>query len=145
MSRFLNVLAVEKIPTDDTLFKVISHPFCYQSDVYGGIISVPIGFKTDFESMPRYVPFLYSILGGIAFEPSAIHDWLYYAGFTTQDMADDVIYEAMGLVGISVLKRKLIYWGLREGGYKAWAGHRRDGNSWRDFPGSYTPNTGTNL
>lgn len=145
MSAFLDTLDVEKVATDDVLFQVVNHPFRYQSDVYGGVISVPVGFRTDFESMPRYIPFLYSLLGGIAWEPSVVHDWLYFAGFTTQEMADKVIYEAMGLVGINSVKRWLIYQGLKIGGYKAWAAHRRDGNSWRDFPGSYTPNTSPNL
>lgn len=98
-----------------------------------GLITVPIGFYTDFESMFRWIPSLYALLGDIAHQPSVVHDWLYYSAITTRKMADDVYFEAMELIGIPAYKRYPIWWGLRVGGWRAWHEHRLLGHSAADF------------
>lgn len=126
MAKFLNNLIVTEV--NDVVFRVAVHPFRYQSDVAQQIITAPIGFYTDFESMIRWIPTLYALLGDVAHEPAVIHDWLYYSALTTREMADNVFLEAMEVFGLSSWKRHMIYWGVRAGGWKAWNDHRNNGH-----------------
>lgn len=124
MSAFLDPLTVTEI--SDSVFAVADHPFRYQSDI-AGLITVPVGFYTDFASVPR-LGFIYAMLGDRAHEPAVIHDWLYYADITTREMADNVLYEAMTVFGISDWQRDLIYEGVRAGGWYVWDEHRNRGD-----------------
>ena len=126
MSKFLDTLSTVEI--DDKIFSISDHDFRYQSDVAKRTFTVPVGFYTDFESMPRWVPMLYALLGDIAHQPAVVHDWLYYAAITDRKMADDVLYEAMELIGVPNYKRHMIWFGLRIGGWAAWNKHRKDGD-----------------
>lgn len=125
MSKFLNHLTVTEI--DDAIFQVSNHPFLYQSALIPETITVPIGFYTDFASVPR-LGLLYSLLGNYAHQPAVIHDWLYYSALTTRKIADEILLEAMRDIGLSALKYWPIYWGVRLGGWHAWTDHRKKGN-----------------
>jgi hypothetical protein len=126
MSEFIDHLVLTEI--DDRIFEVSMLPFRYRSDVAKQIFTVPVGFRTDFSSMPRVLPILYALLGDQEHEPAVIHDWLYYSALVNRKMADDVFFEAMGVKGISRLKQYPLWWGLRIGGWPAWNKHRRDGD-----------------
>lgn len=125
MSRFLDRLTVTEV--DDKIFSVAYRPFRYQSDVAAQLITVPIGFYTDFASVPR-LGLIYSMLGDCAHQPAVIHDWLYYAAITTKEVADLVLLEAMKVIGISAWRRYPIYWGVKFGGFYAWNTHRKEGH-----------------
>lgn len=125
MSAFLDPLVVQEI--DDSVFQVVDHPFRYQSDL-AGPITVPVGFYTDFASVPRVMPLAYACLGDTAHEPAVVHDWLYYAAITTREVADNVLLEAMKAWGMSAWRYYPIYWGVRAGGWVAWNQHRKDGH-----------------
>ncbi len=86
----------------------------YDSDI-AGAIEIASGFITDLGSVPR-IPIVYDLLGDIAIEPYVIHDYLYSKGLLTRLMADQVLREALLLVGISRWKAELIYAGVRIGG-----------------------------
>jgi len=124
MSAFLDPLVVLEV--DDAMFQVYDHPFRYQSDI-AGLITVPVGFITDFASVPR-IGWIFALLGDIAHQPALIHDWLYFSALTTRHVADDVLLEAMAVSNISLLKRQAIYHGVRFGGWQAWHGHRMAGD-----------------
>jgi hypothetical protein len=126
MSAFLDPLCTTEVT--DVIFEISQHPFRYQSDVAKRLFTVPVGFFTDFESMPRWVPMLYALLGDQAHEPAVVHDWLYYSAVVDRQMADNVLFEAMDLIGIPSYKKHLIWFGLRIGGWAAWNKHRKDGN-----------------
>lgn len=126
MSRFLDPLNVAEI--SDSVFSVIDHPFRYQSNVANQLITVPIGFYTDFASVPRWVPIMYALLGDTAHEPAVIHDWLYYSAITTKDIADKVLLEAMKCWGMPLWRAYPIYWGVHIGGFVAWNEHRKNGH-----------------
>lgn len=126
MSQFLDPLDSREI--SDKIFEVIDHPFRYQSDEAKMIITVPIGFYTDFASVPREFPLIYSLLGDTAHEPAVIHDFLYYSAITTREMADNVFYEAMTIFGVPDWKRDMLYEGVRAGGWWAWDQHRKSGD-----------------
>ena len=125
MSQFLNALDTQEV--SDKLFEVIDHPFQYQSDEAKMVITVPIGFQTDFASVPRF-PLIYALLGDTAHEPAVIHDWLYYSAIVNREIADNVLYEAMTVFGVEDWRRDMIYEGVRAGGWYAWDEHRKEGH-----------------
>lgn len=125
MAQFLDRLVVEEI--SDSVFSVVDHPFRYQSDL-AGLITVPVGFYTDFASVPRFMPIVYNCLGDTAHEPAVVHDWLYYSALTTREVSDLVFLEAMRVWGMPSWRYWPIYWGVRLGGWFAWNQHRKDGH-----------------
>lgn len=96
------------------LYQVLS-PLTYKSDLISDPITVPKGFITDLASVPR-IWILYDELGDIAQMPGVVHDYLYSNNITSRKVADKILYEAMRVTGISKLKSKLFYWGVRIGG-----------------------------
>jgi hypothetical protein len=139
MAKFLDTLCVTEI--DDKIFAIYDHPFRYQSDLVKEVIIVPVGFYTDFASVPR-LGIIYAMLGDRAHEPAVVHDWLYYAGITTREMADNILLEAMGVMDLPWWQKLPIYYGVRVGGWVAWNTHRKnhDGEPTKyPVPPSITP------
>ncbi len=126
MSAFLDPLNTTEI--DDRIFAVADHPFRYLSDLAERTFTVPVGFYTDFASVPRVVPLIYACLGDTAHEPAVVHDWLYYSAVTDRATADGVLLEAMKAWGMSRWRYYPIYWGVRVGGWSAWNEHRKVGH-----------------
>lgn len=124
MSAFESPLEVEAL--SDSRWKLIA-PLVYQSDLLG-TITAPLGFVTDFASVPR-VPFIFDVLGDIAHRSAVIHDYLYFTGEVSRYKADRALLEAMGLDDIPAWKRWQIFIGVRIGGWKAWNEHRSHGLS----------------
>jgi len=85
-------------------------------------VIVPLGFETDFASVPRI---LWSVLPPWGrYSPAAVvHDWLY---FNRKNMAakrkraDKVFYWLMKEFGVPWWKRRVMYLGVRIGGGAAW-------------------------
>lgn len=121
----------ELTDTEDSTWQVINHPFRYHSALIG-LITVPLGFVTDFASVPR-IPLIFDELGDDANRPSVVHDWLYYADLVPKYMADKVLFEAMGVIGMAAWRRYPIYWGVVFGGQLAWDKHRQAGNKASDY------------
>ncbi len=125
MAKFLDALCITEI--SDSIFQICDHPFRYQSDVAGRTLTVPVGFYTDFASVPR-IGIIYAMLGDTAHEPAVVHDWLYYLGLVPRELADQVLLEAMGVINVPAWRRWPIYWGVRIGGWYAWNDHRKKGD-----------------
>lgn len=87
--------------------------FQYYSDI-AGLITIEAGFVTDFASIPQWA---LSLLGDVAHLPSIPHDHGYNKATMSRKMADDVLYEACILTGVPKWKAKLIYAGVRLGGW----------------------------
>ncbi len=121
MSAFLDPLIVQEI--SDSIFQT-TQVFRYQSDI-AGLITVPALFFTDFASVPR-IGIIYAMLGDCAHEPAVVHDFCYYTGTLTRKMSDDVLLEAMEVIGIPAWRRYPIWWGVRAGGWYAWNDHRKN-------------------
>lgn len=75
-------------------------------------ITIPAGFKTDIDSIPRYIPFLYAILKHRAVEASVLHDYLYAIG-QDRKQADLTYKQAMKLTQVHPAIREVIYTGVR--------------------------------
>jgi len=125
VSAFLDPLCLTEI--DDSIFEICDHAFRYQSDIAKRMFTVPVGFYTDFASVPR-IGIIYAALGDTAHEPAVIHDWLYYAALVPRELADKVLLEAMVSIGVPAWRRWPIYWGVRIGGWYAWNDHRKKGD-----------------
>lgn len=126
MAAFRSKLTVTEV--SDSVFAVAGHPFVYQSDLLADPIIVPVGFYTDFASVPRFLPLVYACLGDTAHAPAVIHDWLFYCALVPRKRADQILLEAMGVCGLPAWRRWPIYVGVRLGGWVAWNNHRRQGN-----------------
>ncbi len=85
----------------------------------GITVQVPIGFVTDYASIPRV---LWSVLPphGTYSAAAVIHDWLYWAQTTTREEADRVFLEAMLVSCVGQAKRAVIYRAVRLFGGAAW-------------------------
>jgi len=82
-------------------------------------VEVPVGFVTDFASVPR---FFWSILrpDGEYTYPAIIHDYLYWVQSRPRETADAILLAAMEDFSIQEQQRLLIYEAVRDFGYLAW-------------------------
>ena len=122
MAEFLTDLDA-RLKDDDKIW-VIDFPLIYIPDILGKII-VPLGFETDFSSVPR-IPIVYMLFGDRAHRESVVHDFLYRKDAlpaATREQADDVFLEAMKCRGKGFFVRYAMYWGVRSGGWTAY--HKR--------------------
>ena len=96
-------------------------PLIFISDVASTTFTVTVGFRTDFESVPR-IPVVFDLLGDRASRASALHDALYSGMFPDipREIADQVLYEAMLVTQVPESDAKLIYEGVRQFGESHW-------------------------
>lgn len=87
------------------------------------VICVPVGFETDFASIPFGVRNLFPPLGRWG-RPAIIHDYLYAtkgeAGRFTRLQADRIFLEAMEVVGVPAWRRTVMFRAVRLGGGGGW-------------------------
>jgi hypothetical protein len=91
----------------------------YQSDLLGEdgkplVITVPSGFMTDLASIPKFPPALRTLFirNGNHRIAAVVHDYLCRTKLVKRTVADKVFLEAMKLVGINRVRRRLMYWGV---------------------------------
>jgi Protein of unknown function (DUF1353) len=128
---FLTPLTVQQKPEDDSqdvasgrgVWTLVA-PLEYQSEA-GPIYSVPIGFKTDFASVPR-IPFIFEAFGDKANLSSTLHDFLYSKQSDNlnppidRQQADSLLREATIAQGCSEAVAEALYLGVRAGGESHW-------------------------
>jgi hypothetical protein len=74
--------------------------------------TIPAGFKTDIDSIPRWIPFLFAILKHRAIEASVLHDYLYSIKYD-RAQADLFYRQAMKVTKVNPFIREMIYTGVR--------------------------------
>lgn len=119
MSYFHNLLVVEKIKVRPKPVWKLVRDLVYESDLYGGIITVPHGFQTDFASVPR-LPLAFMLAGGKADEAAVVHDLLYTTKAVPRKVADAIFHEAIATLGYSGFTSSIMYAGVRLGGGFVW-------------------------
>ena len=145
LSAFLTPLHLEPIGPDR--WRLVA-PLVYASALLDGQVTIPEGWETDLESLPRWLPALYALLYGSAHEASVIHDWACtYAAFcvvtphgithrvpVSRAEADGLIYEAMRTPHrprpenqAAAWKASTVWAGVRAAGWVSWARHRQRG------------------
>jgi hypothetical protein len=118
MSAFLTSLEVELISDATNSGRGtwrLTAPLVYDSDVAGRVFVVPVGFSTDFASVPR-VALAFVLCGDTAHAASALHDFLYTQHPVTRDVADAVLREAAIASGVPAWRAALLWAGVRVGG-----------------------------
>lgn len=114
-------LVTESIPATESLFRfrIFFREFIYQPHEYSffGTITVPIGFKTDFASVPwlfrQFIP-----KSGRYNEAAVVHDYLCYLwkknGYSNEfrQEADKIFYEMMEVLGVKKARRKFMWLGV---------------------------------
>ena len=126
MSKFITELQTRLL--DDDSVWVLDAPLVYESDLLKCKVTVPIGFQTDFASVPK-VPIAYMLFGDRAHREAVIHDYLYRSDsvpVVARKQADDVFYEAMKLRGKSFFVRWCMWGGVRLGGWTDFHGYNVD-------------------
>lgn len=109
---------------------VVDEAFSYIFEDLGIRITIPKDFKTDGASIPR---FLWRVLGH-PFEPkvaraAVVHDFLYSKECTLnidRKKADRVFKAILKQDGVNTIKRTLLYFGVRVGGWVTFCKH----NGW---------------
>ena len=98
-----------------TKYRELLNPLRYYSKEKGITITVPVGFKTDFASIPRLVrPFIDNDSGQIR-DAAVIHDYLYsnestdYHPQVDRMQADEILMEGMRDLGANWLKRHIVH------------------------------------
>jgi len=92
------------------------------------VIVVPVGFKTDFASIPQ--PF-WSLLppDGAYTGAAVVHDFLYAThkidGKRTRKRCDQIFLEAMEVLDVPKWKRKIMYRAVRMFGWIGWNKKRK--------------------
>lgn len=98
---------------------VVTRPFPY---LYKGEkIVVPVGFSTDFASIPRAFRFLFTGHDRTR-QAAVIHDYLYRKRIGTRKRADEVFLQAMEDAQVPRWKRYTMYAAVRAGGWLHWGG-----------------------
>jgi len=125
VSRFTDALVVTPLADGSTWVMVRAFGYDVGSEGSGNHIEVPIGFQTDFATIPR--PF-WVILPkwGRYGNASVIHDWLYWAQPRARLEADAIFFEAMGVLGVSAPVKYVLYGAVRLFGGLAWVRNRAD-------------------
>ena len=127
-SSFREPLILKFLDTnEEKRFEVVSN-FTYYIDKLGGNleVSIPIGFRTDFASVPR---FFWRVIPpiGLYGKAAVVHDylcenkhawqvseqgsWSYYA--VSRKEADKIFRDAMAVLGVGKVKRNIMFWGVR--------------------------------
>lgn len=121
MSSFTSPLIVEKV--GERLWKI------YRELIYhvgnkdsADIIIVPVGFQTDFAS----IPFLFWTLlppDGQYTAAAVIHDFLYFTQTRTRLVSDRIFLEAMKVLKVNIFKRLIMYQAVRLWSWIPWNRH----------------------
>lgn len=102
---------------------ILTAPLSYQTK-RDEVINVPVGFETDGASVPRVFWWLFPPTG-VYLEAAVVHDWLYHqkqirGKAIARSRADAIFLQAMDDIGVSWLKRKVIWSAVRAGGWLPW-------------------------
>lgn len=119
MSGFIGRLIVELIEDNQSGLWDLQEVFGFQSALTGDTYTAPIGFRTDFCSVPR-VPIAYDLLGNRARKSGTIHDYLYTCHKTSREMADKILKEMLVLNGVDEFEANEFYLAVRAFGGSHW-------------------------
>ena len=124
MSEFTESLLVS--PLADGKTWVIRQKFTYyvgEEDSDEKIV-VPVGFQTDFASVPR--PFWTLVpRWGKHGKAAIVHDYCYWEQSYTRKRSDEIFREAMGVLKVASWTTFVMYWAVRLLAGGAWRGNQK--------------------
>ena len=124
MSRFTEILTVSPLPDGKRWLTRKEFGYDIGEEGSGNSIDVPIGFKTDFTSVPRPL-WIFLPRWGKYGNAAVIHDYCYWKQSRPRKESDEIFREAMEVLKVPKWKILLMYWAVRLGGGLAWAGNTR--------------------
>lgn len=119
------IAPVDFRPFSDGFHWIVKQPMTYTIGVSKDSVTVPIGFVTDFASIPQA---LQSIIrqNGRYILPAVVHDYLYWKQTCTREQADRIFLLAMIENQVSDLHRVAIHNAVRAAGGFAWDDNARE-------------------
>ena len=111
---FLTDLSIKSIRRSS--FFTLEKPLTYQYLQANTAYTVPVGFKTDFASIPKIFQSIIADSESDIRDAAVIHDWLYSTGFVPRLEADRILRAAMLELGASRLKAYVVFLAVRLGG-----------------------------
>lgn len=124
MSRFTEILQVAPLP--DGRNWVILKDFGYDvgGENSGETINVPIGFVTDFASVPRPL-WWFAPKWGRYGNAAVIHDFCYWDQSYDRRKSDDIFREGMQVLKVGRIRTWLLYYAVRYFGRMAWNANKK--------------------
>lgn len=114
MGQFKTKLSVEFLDGEKHPWK-LTEPLIFRSNILGFDVCVPIGFCTDFASVPR-LPIAFLLTGDVSHSAAVVHDYLYSIGsnkIASRKVCDDVFLEALEAEGVGYFTRKAMWFAVR--------------------------------
>ena len=112
-------------PFVDGAHWIVRQPMTYRIGNSQDTLTVPIGFVTDFASIP---PALQSIIrqNGRYLLPAVVHDYLYWTQVCTREQADQIFLFAMIENSVGAVHRTALYEAVNVAGSFAWDDNTRE-------------------
>jgi len=127
MSRFTKILTVSPLGDGRTWFLREEFGYDIGSEGSGDSIDVPVGFLTDFASVPRPFWWLFPTWGRYG-NAAVIHDFCYWRQDIDRRRADRIFLEGMRVLGVGRTTRALLFSAVRVfGGMPWWRARRQKG------------------
>jgi hypothetical protein len=125
MSRFTSLLTVS--PLSDGKSWWLRTPFGYDvgREGSGDSVEVPVGFVTDFASIPRLFWILLPKWGRYG-HAAVVHDFLYWQQQRRRREADSIFLEGMKVLSVSLLVRYVMFGAVWTFGWLSWLNNRWD-------------------
>jgi hypothetical protein len=92
----------------------------------GLVITLPVGFVTDFASVPGWADRFGLHPDGLYAKAAALHDWLYCSITISRFMADIIFFEAMRVLRVSLPVSILFFITVRLFGARSFATKKGD-------------------
>ena len=126
MSAFTENLVVSPLPDGKTWVLRKSFSYDVGEEGSGETIRVPVGFLTDFASVPRMFWWVFPKWGKYG-NAAVIHDYLYWQQDEQypKKRADEIFLEGMGVLSVTKRVAKILYWSVKYFGKSAWKNNEK--------------------
>jgi hypothetical protein len=124
--KMLNGVDPDDLNSNDWKTWILEEEVIYSQGPGSPAIVVPVGFMTDFASIPR--PFRNWQQGSVGPQRigAYLHDWLYSSQSSlSRKHSDQIFRDAMDLAGARWFPRNAMYYALRVGGWFAWRSNQK--------------------
>ena len=112
-------------PFSDGMHWIVREPLTYTIGISSDSVTVPVGFVTDFASIPQA---LQSIIraNGPYILPAVVHDYLYWKQTCTRQQADQILLLGMIENQVREIHRSAIHGAVTVAGGFAWADNAKE-------------------
>lgn len=117
--KFIGDLVVKLIEDNQSGLWELQAPLAFYSAVLDRTFTAPVGFRTDFCSVPR-VPVAFALLGDRARRAGTLHDLAYTTHEVDRESADKLLREMLLLDGVDEYEAQVFYLAVRLGGGSHW-------------------------